>query len=126
MENRSYDSLYIKWERWCSEHGSDPISGPVTEVASFLAYLYKEGYQYYSSINSYCSAISSMHDRIEGVMVGQHPMITRLVKGVFHSRLPLPRYTHTWDVQMVLNFLKSLGDNWKLSLNTYHGRWQCY
>ena len=32
-----------KWERWCFEWGSDPISGPVTEVANFLAYLYKGG-----------------------------------------------------------------------------------
>ena len=39
--NKSYDSLFTKWERWCSERGSDPISGPVTEVANFLAYLFK-------------------------------------------------------------------------------------
>ena len=101
--NRSYDSLFAKWEH-CSEWSLDPISGPVTEVANFLAYLYKESYQY-SSINSYQSAISSVHERIDGVTVGQHPMITRLVKGAFHSRPTLPRYTHTWDVQTVLNFL---------------------
>ena len=38
--NKSYGSLFTKWERWCSERGSDPISGPVTEVANFLAYLF--------------------------------------------------------------------------------------
>lgn len=119
--NRSYDSLFSKWERWCSERSSDPISGPVTEVANFLAYLYKEGYQY-SSINSYRSAISSVHDRIEGDTVGQHPLITRLIKGVFHARPPLPRYSRTWDVQTVLNFLQSLGDNGKLSLK--HLSWK--
>ena len=113
--NKSYDSLFTKWERWCSEQGSDPISGPVTEVVNFMAYSYREGYQY-SSINSYRSLISLVHDRINGNTVGQHPMITRLVKGVFHARPPLPRYTHTWDVQTVLDFLQSLGDNWKLSL----------
>ena len=119
--NKSYDSLFTKWERWCFERSSDPISGPVTEVANFLAYLYKEGYQY-SSINSYQSAISSVHDRIDGVTVGQHPLVTRLVKGVFHSRPPLPHYSHTWDIQTVLDFLRSLGDNWKLSLK--HLSWK--
>ena len=39
--NKSYDSLFTKWEHWCSEQGSDPISGPVTEVANFLVYLFK-------------------------------------------------------------------------------------
>ena len=33
--NKSYDSLFTKWERWCFERDSDPISGPVTEVANF-------------------------------------------------------------------------------------------
>ena len=50
--NKSYDSLFTKWECWCSEWDSDPISDPVTEVANFLAYLFKGGYQY-GSINSY-------------------------------------------------------------------------
>ena len=49
-------------------------------------------------------------------------MITRLVKGAFYSRPPLPWYTHTWEVQAVLNFLQSLGDNWKLSLK--HLTWK--
>ena len=52
----------------------------------------------------------------------QHPLITRLIKGVFHSRPPLPRYTHTWDVQTVLDFLRSLGDNKELSLK--HLSWK--
>ena len=92
--NRSYYSLFTKSECWCSEWGSDPISRPATKVANFLVYLYKEGY-HYSSINSYQFAISSVQDRIDGVTVGQHPMITRLVKGVFYARPPLPCYTHT-------------------------------
>ena len=58
--NKSYDSLFTKWHRWCSERSSDPFSGPIAQVANFLAYLYKEGYKY-SSINAYRSAISSGH-----------------------------------------------------------------
>ena len=54
--------------------------------------------------------------------MGQHPLITRLIKGVFHSRPLLPHYTHTWDVQTVLDFLRSLGDNKELSLK--HLSWK--
>ena len=113
--NKSYDLLFTKWERWCS--ASDPISGPVTEVANFLAYLFKGGYQY-SSINSYRSAISSVHNRIDRATMGQHSLITRLIKGVFHSRPPLPCYTHTWDVHADSPGLPSvaIGDNKELSL----------
>ena len=113
--NKSYDSLFGRWNRWCSQRGSDPFSGPVIEVANFLASLYQDGYQY-NSVNAYRSAISSVHQKVEGVPVGQHPIITRLVKGVFHERPPLTRYSSTWDVQTVLNYLQSQGQSETLSL----------
>ena len=55
-----------------------PISGPVSEVVNFLADLFKQGYQY-RSLNAYRSAISSVHDRVEGVAVGQHPLCTIII-----------------------------------------------
>ena len=113
--NKSHDSLFTKWHCWCSERGSDPFRSPIAQVANFLAYLYKEGYQY-SSVNAYRLAISSVHEKIDGYTVGQHSLVCRLVKGVFHARPPLPRYSQTWDVQKVLNYIDTLGDNQMLSL----------
>lgn len=98
-----------------SERNSDPFSGPISEVANFLASLFHEGYQY-SSINAYRSAISSVHDRVDGVCVGQHPTVTRLVKGIFNVRPPVPRYSATWDVQQVLNFIEAGGEPGTMSL----------
>ena len=99
--NKIYDSHFKKWLCWCSASGSDPVSGPVSEVAIFLADLHEEGYQS-SSLNVFRSAISSVHDKVDGVEVGKHPTITCLLKGAFHERPPLPRYTSTWDVNRVL------------------------
>ena len=105
--NRSYDSLFSKWSSWCATRYSYPISGTINEVLNFLAKLYKDGYQY-STINSNCSAISSVHEKIDGYNIGKHPLVTRLIKGVFHVRPPLQWYTQTWNVQSVL---RSLGKN---------------
>ena len=52
---------------------------------NFLAELFKEGYTY-SSLNSYISAISSTHKKIDGHMVGQHKLVTQVA---FHKR-PTP------------------------------------
>ena len=38
--NKSYDSLFGRWHHWCTERGSDPFSGSVSEVGNFLASLY--------------------------------------------------------------------------------------
>ena len=48
--------------------------------------------------------------------MGQHPLVTWLLAGAFNSRPPQPRYTTTWDVHMVLSYLKGQGENKTLSL----------
>ena len=113
--SRSYDSLFRKWVDWCDERNSDPVSGSISHVVNFLAHLFKEGYQY-RSLNSYRSAISSVHERVDGYEVGQHPLVSRVMKGAFNLRPPQPRYETTWDVTKVLNYIESLGSSESLSL----------
>ena len=48
--------------------------------------------------------------------VGKHPLVARLLKGAFHARPPLPRYTDTWNVQVVLDCILQWGDTTSLSL----------
>ena len=36
---------------------------------------------------------------------------TRFLKGVFNCHPPLPKYTYTWDVDVVLSYLRDLPDN---------------
>lgn len=113
--SKSYDSLFHKWSSWCDRRSSDPISGPISEVVNFLAHLFSKGYQY-RSLNAYRSAISSVHEKVDGYEVGQHPLVSRLLKGAFNKRPPQPRYSSTWNVNQVLNYLEKLGDNESLSL----------
>ena len=113
--NSNYNSLFAKWTCWCEQRDRDPISGPVEDVVNFLAELYDKGYQY-RSLNSYRSAISSIHEKIDGQNVSQHPLVSRLLKGAFNKKPPMPRYSHFWNVSVVLTFLKGLGHNTSLSL----------
>ena len=112
---KTNDSLFRKWHCWCDQQCFDPVSGPTTSVVNFLASLHKEGYQY-NSVNAYRSAISSVHEKVDGNDVGKHPLVVWMLKGIYHDRPPLPRYTCTWNVQTVLNYQDSLGDNDTLSL----------
>ena len=38
------------------------------------------------------------------------------MKGAFNLKPPNPRYSHTWDVTVVLKYLKTLGSNNELSM----------
>ena len=48
--------------------------------------------------------------------MGQHPLVSRTIKGSFHERPPQPRYSVTWDVATVTKYMESLGENESLSL----------
>ena len=39
---------------------------------------------------------------------GELPLVCRFLKGVFNLRLDLPRCSTTWDVSVVLKYIKSL------------------
>ena len=50
--------------------------------------------------------------------VGQHPIITRLMRGAFNKRPPQPRYSITWDVCKFTLYNSSMGENHSLSLKS--------
>ena len=87
----SYEPLFRKWYSWCLERDRDPTRGLVVDIADFLAELFQQGYQY-RSLNAYRSAISSAHEKVDGELVGQHPLISRVLKGVFNERPLKPKY----------------------------------
>ena len=106
----NYNSSWKKWSSWCYRKQIDPFRCTINYVLDFLACLYEEGYAYWS-INCYRSAISSFHEKIEGLPVKQHPKVCTLLTGVFNLRPPQPRYSSTWDVQIDLGLIykKQLG-----------------
>ena len=52
----------------------------------------------------------------DGSSFGNHPFVTRLLKGVFESRPSLPRYKDIWNVSVVLDYLTTLSSFEELNL----------
>ena len=71
----------------------------------------------YRTINNYRSAISAFHSLVQGVKVGQHPLVIDLLKGASNERPPLPRYTYIWDVDTVIAKMKELPNNSDLPIH---------
>jgi hypothetical protein len=90
----------------------------VENIANFLSYLYTEGYEY-STINSYRSAISAIHPEIGVGKVGQHNTIKQVMAGIFNKHPHLPRYTKTWNVDLVLNHIQGMPENKELELKDF-------
>ena len=113
--NANYNSAWRKWEEWCRIRNTCAFSADIQSILAFLADEFEKGKQY-RSLNCYRSALSSAHLPIEGFQVGQHPLVSRLLKGAFNLRPPQPRYSQTWNVAQLLAHVRGWGDNEKLSL----------
>ncbi len=70
--NANYNLAWKRWERWCQRRSLCAFSANIQSILEFLATEFQEGKQY-CSLNCYRSANSSVHMRIEGVLVGNTP-----------------------------------------------------
>ena len=93
----------------------NPLSTSVVNIVEFLIQEFVNGKQY-CTINSYRSSISATHLPVDGMQVRKHPLVTRLLKGVYHLRPPQPKYNGRWKVEDVLLYASSLGPTDNLSV----------
>lgn len=87
--------------------------------ANFLAHSHSEGLAY-KTINTYCSCLSSSpisHQLIIQILANA-PRIIKVMRGIGLTNPPTPRYSHTWDVKIVTNYIQSLNENKQLPLKT--------
>lgn len=104
---KQYSAAWKCFCCWCDRRQRNPLQADLETVCDFLTEQFEDFNKSYSTINSYRSALSSMLLPIDGYSVGEHPIIARLLKGMFHVRPPEPRYSFTWDVNVLLTFLES-------------------
>ena len=100
---RQYLTHIRKWETYCGRSHIAYDSVTITDVLEFLAGLHHEEHLSYSAINSARSALS-FYLNIE---VGSNRLVSRLMRGIFNSNPPRPRYNITWDIGKVLTLLRT-------------------
>ncbi|KZR97340.1 Uncharacterized protein APZ42_007848, partial [Daphnia magna] len=105
--NIAYQSAWKSWCHWCLGRNRNPLSNDLSSVSDFLANLYATG-KSYSSINLHRSMLSVTLQSLDGIPVGQHPLIVKLLKGVYNRNPPRPKYDSTWDPNQVIEFMSSL------------------
>ena len=103
-----YSSYIKKWLEYCRKWQINPVSPPL--VASGLnvpAELYHKGLSY-SALNTARSALASVIVLQGNQSFGNHPLVSCFLKGRFTTRPAVPKYREAWDVNTVLEHLKTL------------------
>ena len=112
---KQYATYVKKWMAFCRERYVNCYSPPLRDALQFLLGLFNQGLSY-STLNTACSALSTIVTIDGGGSFGSNHIVTRFMKGVFELRRPKPKYNKIWDVSVVLKHLSSLYPNEKLPL----------
>ena len=104
---RQYRVYIGKWKKFCSERKVDYLRASVSVGLDFLTDLFEKGHSY-STINTARSALSTLILCDNCMTFGSHPHVIKLMKGVYNKRPSGSRYTSTWDVNIVLRYLRTL------------------
>ena len=113
---QQYRSYWARWFTFCHKRKISPLQVSVQVLITFLSQLFHQGLSY-SAVNSARSAVvtlvSTCTDTSE---LGSSVLLQKFMKGVFASRPAVPKTYFTWDVALVLKFLKSLSPPKALNL----------
>ena len=110
-----YRSYIEKWLRFSSQNSIHPLSPTIVDVVNFITGCYDKGLGH-SAISTARSALATFIS-IDNVPLGQHPIITRLIKGIYTSRPAIPKNTIVWDTEIILTYLKRLSPCKKLNIS---------
>lgn len=94
--------------QFCSEQAIAFISPSINDIISYLTHLHIKCNLGYSSINTAKSMLSSVFSLLYKRDIGSKPLIKHFMKGIFNMKPSLPKYTNTWNVQVVIKYLDSL------------------
>lgn len=108
---RQYNGTYKLWWQFCSTNKSNPYKSTLTPILIFLTEQFNKGAAY-GSLNSHRSALSLLI----GSNITHDERVKRLLKGAYKLRPAAPKYSFTWDPQIVLNFIAEWVPNKDLSI----------
>jgi site-specific recombinase XerD len=112
---KQYNTYINKWIIFCKQN-INPLQPNINNILDFLCKLFNSGLKY-RSIGVAKSALSVFLKICSNIDLTSVEEISRFMKGVFNERPALPRYNTTWDVNIVLNHLKTVQNTTLLQLS---------
>ena len=111
----AYSSGWRQWLQWAEVQGVSRHFPDLNDILNYLSYLFSQNKKY-RTISSARSMLSSTLSPIDGFPVGKHPMVVRLLKGVYNLRPPNKSIFPVWSVKKVIEMLSSWPQNKQLTL----------
>ena len=102
-----------RWKEYCAEKNIVYDSPTVEQFLSFFTELFNQGVSHSVLISAKSAVAHAL--RMKYQHIPQHPSVIKYFKGSFNLRPPLPKLSFVWDVEIMFEYFRSLGDNRQIS-----------
>ena len=113
--SKKYNTYIKQLIEFCEKSNRDFQNTTIKDGLDFLTNLFKHS-KHYSKISCVQSVLSLFINTGNNVEFGKQQIVHKYVKGIFHFRPSLPKYTFTWGVRNLLDYYKSQSSNYDLDL----------
>lgn len=109
---KQYNVAIKKWWGYCRNNNIDLFKAPTPVLLKFLTEQSFHNSASYSTLNTYRSALAIIY----GKQFSEDDLVTRFFRGIYRMKPCLPKYSATWDPNIVLDHLSNLYPNEELDL----------
>ena len=100
-----YSSHWERWLAWCQDQGVDPIQPSRVDLANFLGSLSLQG-KATATIRVYRAAVCTTLRQLGGPSFQEDPLVRDTLRGSALLEARSPRRIPSWDLNLVLSYLK--------------------
>ena len=105
--NAVYNSKWKLFAYYCKDRGIRPWSANGPVIAEFLTWLFEERKASVRTLRGYRSALGAALRNATGYDPGADEVLSQLMRGFLRTRPIKSRALVTWDISLVLRYLKS-------------------
>ena len=113
--NSQYNVYWWKRFEFSKESIDNYLRPNLHDRIKFLTCLFRQRYSH-GHISMARLGISVLIDQVNDISFGKHPLVKRLIKGIFEARPIFPKYKTVWSVYVVFNYFRSLDHPKNLSM----------
>ena len=110
---QKYMSYHTCWKEYCAEKNKLYDSPTVEQLLNFFTGLFNQRVSHSFLISAKSAAAHVLRMKYQDIP--QHLSVIKFFKNLFNLRTPLPKVSFVWDVQIIFEHFKSLGDNRQIS-----------
>lgn len=108
---KTYKPIWNRWRKWSTDNYVQANNPNPSDLAKYLCHLYTDVQLAPKTIALHKSVVANFSNPLRARELSSHILVKQTVRGIFLDRPPTPVKTLAWNMEDMLNFLRSYDFN---------------